>query len=70
MSARDKDDHIDGCRNVSYCDQTEIKKKKKKILTPSQVVVDYRVTRTGIGKKEHIVYLHHLLGPNPVAITS
>ena len=29
MSARDKDDHIDGCRNVSYCDQTEIKKKKK-----------------------------------------
>lgn len=50
MSARDKDDCIDCCRNVSFCDQTEIKKKKK-ILTPSQVVVDYRVTRTGIGKK-------------------
>ena len=68
MSARDKDDHIDCCRNVSFCDRTEIK--KKKILTPSQVVVDYQVTRTGIGKKEHIVYLHHLLGPNLVAITS
>ena len=69
VSARDKDDHIDCCRNVSFCDRTEIKKKKK-ILTPSQVVVDYQVTRTGIGKKEHIVYLHHLLGPNLVAITS
>ena len=36
---------------------------------PSKVVVDYQVTRTGIGKKEHIVYLHHLLGPDLIAIT-
>lgn len=37
------------------------------IPTPSQVVVDYPVTRTGAGKKkEYIVYLNHLLGPNLV----
>ena len=54
VSARDKDDHLDRCWNVSFCVQTD---KKKMILTPSQVVVDYWVTRTGIGKKSTLFTL-------------
>lgn len=55
VSAKDKDDHLDPCWNVSFYVQSEIKKKKM-IPTPSQVVVDYPVTRTGAGKKKSTLF--------------